>query len=195
MIEELKKLKELDFNKQRAFAYLTCERLLPNYAYFSNNFDFGNPQVLREAIDFLYLNIFEQNLDKNKIDFFIKEVEKNTPDTGDFTTNFVSSALDACTAIIDSLSFLVDSNFIKIEYISTYATDTVSMYIQEIESLDFNHDKNFQQKIDTHSLMQKEILIQTGIISFLSNSRSFDFGDLQTLLQLQENNKKSNLGL
>ncbi len=195
VIEELNKLKKLEFNKQRAFAYLTCERLFPNYTHFSNNFDFGNPQVLREAIDFLYLNIFEKSPNKNKIDFLIKEVNKNTPDTEDFTTNFVSSALDACTATSDSLDFLVDSDFTKILYISTYATDTVSMYIQEIENLDFNQDKDFQQKIDAHSLMRKEIAKQSGIISFLSNSKSFDFGDLQTLLHLQENNKKSNLGL
>jgi uncharacterized protein YjaG (DUF416 family) len=194
-IEELNKLKELDFNKQRAFAYLTCERLFPNYVYFSNNFDFGNPDVLKEAIDFFYLNIFEKNPDKNKINFIAKDVEKNTPYTEDFTTNFVSSALDACTAISDSLDFLIDKDFGKIINISIYATDSVNMYIQEIENLDFNNDKNFQQRINNHPLMQKEVAIQSGIIAFLNNSKVLDFEDLQTLLQLQENNKKSNLDL
>jgi len=69
------------------------------------------------------------------------------------------------------------------------------MYIQEIESLDFNNDNDFQKKIDKHPLMQKEIAVQSGIISFLANSKVFDFGDLQILLHLQENNKKSNLNL
>jgi len=194
-VEEVNKLKDLDFTKQAAFNYLTCERLYPNYVYFSDNFDFGNPDTLRLAIDYLYLNIFEKSLDKNKIEILTKEVVKNTPDTENFTTSFVSSALDACTAVIESLDFLIDKEFSRIKHISSYAIDTVDMHIQEIESLDFNKDKDFQQKIDSHPLMQKEFAIQSGIVSFLSNSHTFDFGDLQTLLHLQENNKKSNLDL
>jgi len=33
-IEAVDKLQELDFTKQTAFNYLTCERLYPNYVYF-----------------------------------------------------------------------------------------------------------------------------------------------------------------
>ena len=131
----------------------------------------------------------------NKINLLTKEVEKNTPDTENFSTNFVSSALDACTAVLESLDFLVDNQFSRIKDISSFATDTVYMYIQYIDKLDFNTDRGFQQKIDNHPLMQKEVAIQLGIITFLSNSRAFDYGDIQTLLHLQENNKKSNLGL
>lgn len=192
---DINALKKLDFIKQAAFAYLTCERLYPNYVYFSNNFGFGSPNVLREAIDFLYLNIFEKKPDESKINLFSKEVEKNTPDTEDFDTVFVSSALDACTAIIDSLSFLIDRNFTKIQQISAYATDTVDLYIYHKESLDFNNDQQCQQKINNHALMQREIMIQSGIISFLTKRHSLDSDDLQTLLRLQENNKKSNIDL
>jgi uncharacterized protein YjaG (DUF416 family) len=34
-IKEIDKLKDLDFEKQVTFTYLTCERLYPNYVYFS----------------------------------------------------------------------------------------------------------------------------------------------------------------
>lgn len=193
-IEEVNKLKDLDFTKQLAFAYLTCERLFPNYVYFSDNYNFGNPKVLREAIDFLHQNIFEKNPDKIKINSLIKKVDKNTPDTGDFSTILVSSALDACTAIQDSLDFLMDKDFSKIMYILTYANDTVDMYIREMENIEAS-DKNFRQKVDEHPLMKKEIFIQQGIITFLRNTNSIDDTDLQTLLRLQENNKKGSLDL
>ncbi len=45
----INRLKEFDSNKQLAFAYLTCERLYPNYVYFSNESGFGDCSVLREA--------------------------------------------------------------------------------------------------------------------------------------------------
>ncbi len=189
------KLKDWDFHKQAAFAYLTCVRLYPNYVYFSLNYGFGNPSILREAIEYIYDNLFEQNTDKNKIQAIVQKVEENTPDTGDFSVIFVSSALDACTAILDSLDFLIHKDFSKIQSISTYGTDTVDMYIQELENLDFNTDKDFQNKIDNHPLMKKEIAIQIGIIGFLNNSKTLDYGDIQTLLKLQENEKRGSLNL
>ena len=193
-IEEINKLKELDFAKQVAFAYLTCERLYPNYVYFSDNFSFGNPAVLRDAIDYLYHNLFEINPDKPKINLLIKNVDKNTPDTEDFTTILVSAALDTCTAINNSLSFLADKDFSKIEFISTYGIDTVSMYIQEVENIQLSK-KEINQRVNKHPLMEKKIQTQQGIIIFLYNATSINYDDIQTLLHLQEYNKKGNLNL
>jgi uncharacterized protein YjaG (DUF416 family) len=193
-IEKINELKGLGFTKQAAFAYLACERLYPNYVYFSENYGFGDPNVLRAAIDFLHDNLFEESIDKNKIDSHIKAVEKNTPDTEDFSVIFVSSALDACTCILDSLSFLLKQDFLKITYISSYGIDSVDMYIRETEGIGAS-DKNFRQRVDEHPLMTKEISIQQGIVTFLCNTNSIDYGDMQTLLHLQEKNKKGSLGL
>ena len=178
-IEALNKLKLMDISKQSAFAYLICERLYPNYVDFSNKYGFGEPLILRNAINYLYNNLFESNL--YKINFILKEVDKNTPDTENFQTVMVSPALDACTAIQDCLYFLVDNNFSRIINISTYATDTVSVIIQENENLDFNTDENFQQKIDHHLLMQKEVAIQIGTISYLEKISSLLPIDIDTL--------------
>lgn len=194
-IAEISKLKELDFNKQLAFAYLACERLYPNYVYFSQNYNFGNPAILREAIDYLYENLFNKKVYKTKIGSLIKKVDKNIPDPANYDTVLASSALDAGTAIIESLNFLVDGSGSRLDDISTMATDTADMYIQEIESLDYNTDSSFQKKIDTHPLMTTEITTQKGIIDFLTHSKDIDIEDIQTLLLLQENNKKGSLNL
>jgi uncharacterized protein YjaG (DUF416 family) len=195
MVLEIEKLKDLTFAKQAAFLYLTCERLYPNYLYFSNNYSFGDPLVLRNAIDYLYRIVVNEDLNKAQINSFVIAIEKNTPDTEDFDSPFVSSALDACTAILDSLHFLVDKNFARIENVSNYATDTVSMHVQDIEGLDYNSDKDFQKKIASHPLMKREVDIQTGIIAFLNKAKKIDFEDIKTLLLLQENDKKGSLNL
>lgn len=194
-IKELDKLKELDFHKQAAFAYLTCERLYPNYVYFSENYNFGNPAVLREAIDYIYDNLFEQNIDKNRIQTLIQKVEKNTPDPGEFDTILSSSALDACGTIYDSLDFLVDKQFNHIKSISQMATDTTDMYIRDVNNIDEYNNKNWIQLVNDHPLMKKEVAIQSGIISFLNNRKTLDYGDIHTLLRLQENEKKGSLNL
>ena len=191
MIEELNKLKKLDFSKQRAFAYLTCERLFPNYVYFSKNYGFGNTHVLREAIDYIYNNLFSNTTDKIKIDSLINNVDKNIPEPVHYDTILASSALDACTVIIEALNFLIDKQLPRLDDISTMATDTADMYIQDKEALDYNTDIHFQQKIDDHPLMIKEIAIQKGIISYLANINNIELSDIDTLLELQGNKKGS----
>jgi len=185
-LSEITQLKNLDFTKQITFAYLTCERLYPNYVFFSKEYGFGNPEVLREAIHYLDRNLFDKEIDKTKLASLIKKVEENTPQPADYETILASSALDACTTIIESLSFLVDKQISRLEDISTMATDTVAMYIHDTEGLDPNIDINFQQKINSNPLMVKEIAIQKGIISYLSKINSIQPTDIDTLLDLQK---------
>ena len=59
------------------------------------------------------------------------------------------------------------------------------MYIQEIEKLDFNTDKQFQEKIDMHPIMRKEVSVQSVIIKFLIARSTIEREDLNTLLLLQ----------
>jgi len=192
---DINRLNNLEFKKQLIFAYLTCERLYPNYVLFSANFQFGDSSILRTAIDFVLSCILNDSIDNPLANKFLLAVEKNTPDTEDFDTIFVSSALDACTSVAEALDFLLDKQYSRLKDISTVAIDSVHMYIQELESLDFNTDKDFQIKIDSHPLMQREVAIQTGIINYLSTRKSIDLEDINTLLSLQENNGKGNLNL
>lgn len=190
-LSEINQLKNLDFIKQLAFAYLTCERLYPNYVYFSNKYGFGNSKALQEAIAYLNHTLFDKKIDTPKIVSIIKNIEDNIPQTADYDTILASSALDACTAVIESLSFLIDKQVSRLENISTMATDTVAMYIHDTNRLDPNTDKDFQQKIDSNPLMKKELAMQKGIISYLSTIDALQPYDINTLVHLQENNTGS----
>jgi uncharacterized protein YjaG (DUF416 family) len=197
LILKINELEKSEFAKQATFAYLTCERLYPNYIYFSNHFNFGNILILRKAIDYLYDNIFHSYDEKNKTNSLIVEIEKNTPDTEDWDTIHVSSALDSCAVIIEALGFFIDKKFNRIRNISTAAIDTVDMFVRNIIEGDKVHitDLTLQPKIDENPLKKKEVSIQSGIITFLNKRKSFDYYDVQTLLTLQENNNKGSLNL
>jgi uncharacterized protein YjaG (DUF416 family) len=181
----LTQLEELSFSKQLAFAYLTCERLYPNYAYFADNYHFGNKTVLREAIDYIYNNLLVYAPDKIVVEDLISQVDAATPKPEEFDTILASSALDACGAIHETLHFLTDKTLTRLDSISTFATDTVDMYIQELEDLNFNSDIEFQQKIDNHPIMKRELSIQGGIITYLSKIDTLGPQDISTLIELQ----------
>jgi uncharacterized protein YjaG (DUF416 family) len=194
-IEELKQLLKLDHKKQIVFAYLTCERLYPNFLYFHNNYKFGNPHILREAIEFIYNSIITADTDNKKIHQLLKDIDTNTPYPGDFNTTFASAALNACGVIYETLNLLSnakDSGKL-IKDISTMATDTIDLYIQEHDNLDYNTDEDFEDKIFHNPLMQSELRIQKGIIVYLSKIHRVDATDIETLKELQFNNNKGNL--
>ncbi|GAA3919744.1 DUF416 family protein [Chitinophaga oryziterrae] len=190
-IKEFNTLSELNFQKQLVFAYLTCARLYPNYVYFSAKYNFGSPDILEKSINYIHQNIFQHKIDIPTIKNFLEELDKATPYPENYDTVLVSASLDACNVIFETLNFLVDKDVKRLSDISTMATDTADMYIQEIDDLDFNTDKDFQLKIDRHPIMKREIAMQQGIITYLSQITELEPSDLQTLIRLQENNRGS----
>ena len=194
-INNINILKKLDLKKQLAFAYLTCERLYPNYMYFSDRYRFGNKKALRDAIDFIYNNLLLRNFINNDVHFYLTSIDSNIPKPENFNTILASSALDACTTTLETLDFMLDKNTDRLIDISTFATDTIDMYIQDKYNLDFNTDAEFEKKIFNHAFMQKEIAVQNGIINYLAQIDDLEITDIKNLLDLQNNNNKSNLDL
>jgi len=200
LIENIALLEKLDYTKQLAFAYLTCERLYPNYIYFSKNFNFGDKATLREAINFIHRALLRSELStdflsEQEISTLLHNVDLNTPFPHNFATITASSALDACAVISETLEFLLDKNESRLNAISTCATDTVDMFVQERDDLDFNTDAGFEKKIFNDELMQREIHIQKGIIEYLSKIGRLELLDVNNLIELQHNNGRSNIDL
>lgn len=186
MRNELSKLEQLDYKAQLTFAYLTCKRLYPNYVYFSKNYNFGNTAPLNNSLIYI-CDVLLDSENENYVREHFSLIETNTPSPEKFHTVLASSALDACTAIMETLEFIIDKKFRRILDISTFATDSVDMYIQERDDLDYNLP-TFEQKIQDDPLMQKEISIQKGIINYLIKIKSIQREDITTLLSLQGDN-------
>jgi uncharacterized protein YjaG (DUF416 family) len=190
--EDIDKLIKLDYTSQVAFAYLTCERLYPNYVYYSERYNFGEPEALRNAIDFIYSNIFRQDFDLLRINSLVAELDKNTPEDGG--TALADAASTACGVICNSFSFFFNQDTERLEDIAGMATEFLHHYIQEIENLD-DLDADFENNINQHPHMQREEAIQTGILRFLMNTKKLNYEDISILVDLQESEKRGSLGL
>jgi uncharacterized protein YjaG (DUF416 family) len=188
-IQEIELLSKMSFEKQIAFAYLSCERVFPAYKYFSSEFDFGDPELLRAAIDFIYRSIFNSGyIDKERVSYFLPVIHENVPDTEDFDTVYVTYALDSGAIIYESINLLNNAGNERIlKDISTMSTDSVDCYIQMRDNMDYN-DADFEGKILNDKLMQTELAIQKGIISYLSKIEAVEPSDIDTLVKLQGNN-------
>ena len=149
-----------------AFAAACCERLLPNYIAFSKLEGWGDAEVLRSALDHVWQSIMERRFDEALIREFISKVEANTPDTEAFDSAITSAALDAGTAIAETLECCLDGDPIRVAQVANFARDTVDMHIQERDDMDYS-DPQFEEKIAQDSLMIKELRRQSEDLQFL----------------------------
>lgn len=179
-----KKLAILNDGKKLTFSLLICERLFPNYVFFSIKYSFGNPSELKKIISTLIRDLLDKSK-SSKIDNYINIVENITPDTEDYDTILASFALDACTSLLSTLYFLKDGDFENLVDVATYARDTVDMFIQERDDLDIN-DIQMDQLIEEDPFMQRELKRQFEVVDYLTNikSESLSIIDLSSLREL-----------
>lgn len=186
------KLIKLDYSSQLAFAYLTCERWFPTYVQYSKNFNFGDPQVLRRAIDYIYANLFTHEFHLPTISSLVEELNNNAPEEVD--TALISAVSTAIAVIANTFDFVYNKNIERLEEIPGMSTEALYYYIQEAGELDDMED-DFEQKIAGHPLMLREKGIQNGILAYLLITEKLDYEDISMLISLQESERRGSLDL
>lgn len=149
------KVNSLSYQKQLNLAISVCKKLFPDYNNFYLENNWGDPNILLDAIKICEL------FDLNKasilsIKKLLTKVNEITPSTEDFEN--ASFALNATAAVYETLEFLIDNDKKHIFNIGTYLADTIDFKIQEEDGLT-------QQQIDNHPLMievQKYLLVLTS---------------------------------
>lgn len=163
-----KELTKLSDKAKLLFAALTCEHLYPNYIHFSNETKWGNPENLRNAIDTIFIHLIDDILfDEEQIRIFRDSVDLVTPDTEDFPEVMTSFALNACTAILGTLDFIIEPKPESIIEVAGYARDTVDMFILVRDDFDSN-DSNVEIRVEKDPLMIREKHRQFNLIKKLS---------------------------
>lgn len=181
MRDRIKKLiKELEPAQNAAFVALTCEKMLPNYFRFSEIEKWGNSEIYTEALTTLYGFVLNQSYDKEYIVRIMDDLEANSPDLDEFDSPTASYALDTSSAMLEAVSFLLDGKIEHIYNCATYATDTVDMFIQELNDLDPNHP-NLGNIIDKNGYMVNETERQERMLKLLTDINRFDVDIIKNL--------------
>ncbi|TRX60097.1 DUF416 family protein [Fulvivirga sp. M361] len=161
-----KRLPILTDLKKTIFAYWCCKRLLPNYVKFNELENWGDINVLLDALNYLEAYLINDEYDEGKIRELLRIIDDVIPNTNDFDTIYASFALDACSSIYETLLFLKDKKNEHIISVGSLMRDTVDIFIQEKEKLDYN-DPNFEVKIKQDPFMINELNRQTQFLEKL----------------------------
>jgi uncharacterized protein len=188
-----RQLEQLPPKHRTAFAATCCERLLPNYSAFAREVGWGAPDTLRAALDYVWRVLDTGNMDRGQVDRLIERCDAVVPDTEDFDTSSVSAALDAGTAVVGTLRSLFDSDTRHIVEVAVYCRDTVHMYIQDRDELNYT-DPSFDRTIAEDPLMKRELARQSDILAELGNSPVLGSTLLRRLRDESADNGRSNIG-
>jgi len=179
-------------NHRVAFAAACCERLLPNYAAFAREVQWGEPSVLRDALEYVWSVLADGHFDRTEIEGLMERCDAVIPDSEDFDTSSVSAALDAGTAVVGTLRSLLEGDTQQIVEVASYCRDTVHMYIQDRDDLDYQ-DPLFDMKIEQDPLMRRELARQSSTLSELANNPVLDGVFLKRLRDESADGGRSNM--
>ncbi|MBS3798294.1 YjaG family protein [Pseudoalteromonas sp. BDTF-M6] len=186
------RIRELNTVQKAALAAALLERMLPNYTLFSEALEFGEPEVLRNALALCWEKIL---LPKSKIsiDKLVEKVEPNVPEVNDFDVFGVYPAIDAATALLTLLQGLQSKD--EQEYVSVckIAQGTVARLIEYQFELD--EQPYSSQDVNQHPLMEYEIEVLGELIDFVAAMTRLDKDSAKALRQLAVADGQTNIGV
>ncbi|MBX3712653.1 MAG: DUF416 family protein [Lysobacter sp.] len=188
----MNRLGTFDFSQRLAFGVLLCERLLPNYLVFQQESGWGSFMHVRTALDCAIAFLCGQKPSAQDIKEASAECESWSPSSDDFSSVRVTSAQDACFAVCSLLDFLLEDDASKVVQVATYATDSVDLYVQEIEEMN-PADPLLEQKILMHPLMQRELRQQEDDLTAIESASELNQSFLEERMLSWRSDGKGNL--
>jgi uncharacterized protein YjaG (DUF416 family) len=153
-----------------AFAAACAERLLPHYAAFAAETGWGDPALLRRALDRAWDFAAGADVPLEELQALRLAADDATPDTEDFTTALVSPALDAANAVWYAVGCCIAADPGQAAEAGRCATATVDIYVQEREEMEPG-DPDLEQRIASHPLMLAELERQRLDLLSLAGAR------------------------
>ena len=201
----LYKFDELDQELERlqpfhrlAFAAACCERMLPNYNAFSRMENWGNPSILRIALDEVWHILQGKPVDAALIQQLIEDCEDAIPDSDEIGGFYDVEAQEAAIAICVTLETCLDPSVQQIIRVVNCVTNTIDAFVLERDK-SFNESevglKKLQELIANHPLAVREMVKQSEDLQKLKETLSLNKHLIEWLHTSSNNNGKSLINL
>ena len=157
--------------QQTAFCCAILERMLPNYATFSQAAEFGDVNVLRNQLDLIWQRLDKSQKVKINFDAQLEKLELQTPDPEAFDFFGVFPALDVCMAMMSLIQALSSKDPQEFANVSRLSENSVSYYVELLLAEEESDAEIIDdQAVKAHPLMQWEIATQNELFDFLKDA-------------------------
>lgn len=112
------------------FGVEICKRLYPDYAAFSQKRQWGDPDLLLDAIRACE-GAFESTVDRETVHYLRIRIDAVIPDSEDFGDFDGSYALNASVAVAYVLQYILDQSVENIKHAATHYYENIDFKLQE----------------------------------------------------------------
>lgn len=197
-----KELDRLSAFHRIAFAASCCERLFPNYCVFAREEKWGNPSVLRNALNEVWESLEKRAFDVNKIHALMEDCLAEAPDSDNVSISaYDFEAQAVVTAICRTLKACIDPDTKLILKVEDPVGDTLFAGVELIEESKEPSAwevKTLEEKfkiIASNPLSVREIAKQQEDLQKLKDAETLDSELLEWLRTTSYNNGKSLIDL
>ena len=186
-----------------AFAAACCERLLPTYNAFSRRENWGNPSLLRKALDEVWKVLQGKSVDAAIISELKDDIfhhEELSPD-GDsdrwLCFDYLLEAQDVVDAIFKVLQACLEPSVEQVVGVGDLACSTVEFFItgtDDYEKVRNNAEKEVNM-LANHPLLIRELAKQSEDLQRLQETPTLDREFLAWLRTSFDNDGKSNIDI
>ena len=145
---------------QKGFALQITENLLHNYGLFTIQHNWGDFQLLTECLNYCKVANSDNISDLDKLMVYRQQISKHIPDSEDFSQTEASLALNAGTALEETLDFILDNDVNRLMDISTFSIDTVDFKNYELIEKSGQTEAESQKKIQDEYEYQLNLCIK-----------------------------------
>lgn len=186
------RIRELNFLQKAVLSAALLERMLPNYALFSEATSFGDETVFRNALNVCWEKIL---FPKSKINFEkqVEKIEPNVPELNDFDMFGVYPAIDTATALLGFIQGLMSKDELEFVNVSKISQATVARFIEYQLTVDGELADN--KAVREHPLMQYEIEVLSELIDFVEGMGRIDADNVKQLKSLALSDGQTNIGI
>lgn len=177
-----KEIGSLTRSQRIAFLLSIAERFIPYYLRFHKEEAWGEPKLLRAALDVVWATLAGQAA-KVDLQALGEEILRVCPDTEKFEGPSVGMALAACSAAVYLLRFIQKDSVEHVLESAQAAVDAVDGYAGWIlfpDHVGEDTRQMWQQQLE-HPLTQAELRRQKDDLFLLSQKGSLDPGALREL--------------
>jgi len=188
------RLRRLPLKGMAAFAVACSSRMVPNFKVFSEEANWGDPEVLEESVRILWrFAESDENL-QDQITDLISQCTKQAPDLDEVTTELATWGSDAALAVLYSLMCTQKSSPEHAADAAETAYSTVDAWVQVREDMDPS-DPNLERRIAENQTMKREIDFQQKALLMVEEADGVPQGVVAKLQTLWNNGGRSNIDL
>ena len=188
------RLRHLKHKHQLVFAASCCNRTLPSYGAFSREANWGNFEVIQNAVEYVWNHLEGEAMSIDNLDEYLEQIQENIPDLDEVTNELATWGHDSALVAFHMLCNARNHAIEDVVACGTWSYDSVDTFVQMKEHMDPS-DPELEIMIASHPVVQRELAQQHYVLEALEKQSELTVAAAMSIRYSWNNAGRSNIDI